>query len=44
MTDRREGRRVYYSLDRDAIGELEAFFREAGTTQGSFGIGSRCHA
>lgn len=28
VTDRREGRWIYYSLDREALGELETFLRE----------------
>lgn len=33
VTDRREGRWVYYSLDREALGELEAFLRETRTAE-----------
>jgi len=42
VTDRREGRWVYYSLDREALGELEAFFRDTRTADVPFGAAPRC--
>ena len=42
VTDRREGRWVYYTLDREALGELEAFFREARAAEVVVPVPARC--
>lgn len=42
VTDRRDGRWVYYSLDRQALAELEAFFHEASTARDGFRIPPAC--
>lgn len=42
VNDRREGRWVYYSLDREALGELEAFFREARAVEVASPVPARC--
>lgn len=42
VTDRREGRWVYYALDRETVGELEDFLREARIATTDIAMRSEC--
>jgi ArsR family transcriptional regulator, arsenate/arsenite/antimonite-responsive transcriptional repressor len=42
VTDRREGRWVYYSLNRDVLQEVEDFLRGTRESTGPFDPGFRC--
>jgi ArsR family transcriptional regulator len=42
VTDRREGRWIYYALSREAIGDLEAFLHEARTAERPVRLAASC--
>jgi ArsR family transcriptional regulator len=42
VTDRREGRWVYYALDREAMLEVEEFLRETRTSRSAVELRSSC--